>query len=243
MRGSVLQLGAGSALWCPGCAVRSLGSSGCAFNPCSKLQLIGQEMQSLAPRCWGLTAPHREWRLRDSTWHMEAGHGLVGSSQAPCASNGTETERRGKEGRRRKGKESLDCLLLLPRPQGLQAPPLTKQKSNKITETGKEHLPNKLPEQEQEARGAARSPTCNLHGSARSPRGAPAWPRGQPSQELPTKRARSKETKGRCVEGDTPRTGVTHPPLSPSAPSVGKALNCNNNNKLIILPPPIALFI
>lgn len=84
-----------------------------------------------------------------------------------------------REGRRRKGKESLDCLLLLPRPQGLRAPPLTKQKSNKITETGKEHLPNKLPEQEQEARGAARSPTCNLHGSARSPRGSPAWPRGQ----------------------------------------------------------------
>lgn len=42
------------------------------------------------------------WELRDSPWHMEAGHGHVGSSRAPCASNGAETEQRGKEEEREK---------------------------------------------------------------------------------------------------------------------------------------------
>lgn len=101
----------------------------------------------------------------------------------PCANNVIETELRRKEGKRRKGKESRDCLLLPPRPRGLRAPPLTKQKSNKITEIGQEHLPNRLPEQEREQEeereqehGAARSATCNLGASALSPHESRARP-------------------------------------------------------------------
>lgn len=111
--------------------------------------------------------------------HTEARPSRFGNARgAPCANNVIETELRRKEGKRRKGKESTDCLLLPPRPRGLRAPPLTKQKSNKITEIGQEHLPNKLPKQEQEEeRGAARSPTCNLRASALSPHESRARPR------------------------------------------------------------------
>lgn len=98
-----------------------------------------------------------------------------------------ETELRRKEGKRRKGKESMDCLLLPPRPRGLWAPPLTKQKSNKITEIGQEHLPNRLPKQEQEeGHSTARSPTCNLRASALIPHESRAQsqaPRPAPAKE------------------------------------------------------------
>lgn len=188
--------------------------------------------------------------------HTEARPSRFGNARgAPCANNVIETELRRKEGKRRKGKESTDCLLLPPRPRGLRAPPLTKQKSNKITEIGQEHLPNKLPKQEQEEeRGAARSPTCNLRASALSPhesRARPRAPGSAPAREGETakkmgsalkKKNKYKNTKRR-TKGDVPHISVTHPLLSPGTLSAGKALNCNNNNKLIILPPPIALFI
>lgn len=132
-----------------------------------------------------------KWQERSQqspTQHTETRHSRFGNALwAPCANNVIETELRRKERKRRKGKESTDCLLLPPRPQGLRAPPLTKQKSNKITEIGQEHLPNRLPKQEQEEEhSAARSPTCNLGASALSPhesRARPQAPGSAPVKE------------------------------------------------------------
>lgn len=111
MRGSALQLGAGSALWCPGCAGHSLGSSGCAFNARSKLQLIGQEMQRLAPRCWGADGawqPHGgSLGTAPGTWRLGTGTSGALGHRVPVM--GLKLNR---EGRRRKGK----------RKRGLSAP-------------------------------------------------------------------------------------------------------------------------
>lgn len=88
-----------------------------------------------------------------------------------------EEEEKEKERERKQGLSAPAAQA--PRPAGTS---LTKEKSNKITETGQEHLPNRLPEQEQEEEhSAARSPTCNL--SPHESRARPQAPGSAPAKE------------------------------------------------------------